>query len=458
MDTSVVILAAGEGTRMKSALHKVLHPLVGRPMIQWVMEATRGISDKPIIVVGHKKESVMDAARGALFAIQEPLLGTGHAMMAAMPKLADKKGYVLAAAGDMPLIQAETYEKMVELAKAKNASCVVMTTLLENPAGYGRIVRDGEGRIVRIVEDRDANEVQKQICEINSAVYCFHIQSLLEKLPKLTNDNAQNQYYLTDVIQMMAEGGERVEALVVDSDECQGINDRVQLAAAEAVLRRRINERLMREGVTMMNPENIYIGPEVVVGRDTVIYPGNHLEGKTRIGANCILYPGSRILDSEVGDGCTVQSAVMEGASVDENTTVGPFAYLRPNSFVGKGCRIGDFVELKNARIGDGTKVSHLTYIGDGVVGERVNVGCGVVFSNYDGKKKYVSTVGDDVFIGCNVNLVAPVQVGDGAYIAAGSTVTTDAPGGALYIARSRPTVKEGWVDKHKQKDQKEEV
>lgn len=450
-DCISVILAAGEGKRMRSSAPKVLHQAAGRPLAQWVTEAAQQATGKPpVLVIGAGAQQIRDFfGESAAYAVQSEQLGTGHAVMAAKEYLKGD-GFALVTAGDMPLLRAKTLKRVVETAQQNRLGVCVLSAVLPDPTGYGRVIREG-GSVQCIVEHRDATEAQRAVCEVNTSVYCFHIPVLLEALGALSNQNDQGEYYLTDCVEYIARKGYGAQAVVcADAQECLGVNDRAQLAAAAKVLRRRINTALMEQGVTMIDPDTVYIGAGVQVGRDAVIYPGVTLEGDTVIDEEAILYPGSRIENSFIGRGTKVQNSVILESRVGEHSTIGPYAYLRPGSEVGNGCRVGDFVEVKNAQIHDGAKVSHLSYIGDGEIGEKTNIGCGVVFVNYDGKQKSRTVVGSNVFVGCNANLVAPVTIGDGAYIAAGSTVTDDVEGDALCIARSRQTVIPGWAKKRR--------
>lgn len=453
MEQTAIILAAGEGTRMKSKFHKVLHPLCGRAMVEYPLRAVSEVGvEKPVVVVGHAADSVREHLAGrAVFAVQDPSTGwgTGHAVMSAREHLAGRKGLVYVLAGDMPLLEGKDLLKL-GAAVEEGAACAMLTARAEDPTGYGRVLRDGTGAVLAIVEERDCDQAQRAVKEVNAAIYCFRVEKLLEALPRLKNDNSQKEYYLTDAVSILRGDGERVVPVEISMESCMGVNDKVQLAKAQRVMRRRINERLMRAGVTMIDPEATYVDDTVTIGRDTTVYPGCTLMGETVIGEDCTIYPGCRMNNARVGDGTTVESSVLLDCRVGSFTTVGPNAYLRPKAEVGDHCRIGDFVEIKNSVIGNGTKVSHLTYVGDADLGEGINLGCGVVFSNYDGKRKYRSSVGDGAFIGCNVNLVSPVVVEAGAYIAAGSTITKDVPAGALAIARSRQANLNGWVDARK--------
>lgn len=444
-----VILAAGMGTRMKSETPKVLHKVCGKQLCKWVIDASRE-ADDVLLVVGHKSDTVKEQIGGRVkYALQAEQKGTGHAVMQAADFIGAHSGYVVILNGDTPLVTADTIRAAVEYHEQNGFSATVITARLDNPFGYGRIIRDENGSVERIVEQKDASEAEKAVDEVNSGMYVFNADKLSYALEKLTPNNAQGEYYLTDTLEILRADGGRVGAYVIgDNDEIRGINDRVQLAEAEKIMRARINERHMRNGVTISAPETVYIEDGVEIGNDTVIEQNVILKGNTKIGSNAVIGAGSRIDNSVVHDGADVLSSVIVDAEVGEGTHVGPFAYMRPNSKVGKNVKVGDFVEIKNSTIDDGTKISHLTYIGDSDVGKNVNFGCGTVTVNYDGKKKYRTTIGDNSFIGCNTNLVSPVTVEEGAYIAAGSTITDDVPEKSLAIARARQVVKNGWHDK----------
>ena len=448
-----VILAAGMGTRMKSKMPKVLHKVCGKPLSKWVIDASKAAgADKVCAVVGHKAETVKEVLGDVCeFALQAEQKGTGHAVMQAIDVIKNSKGEVVILNGDTPLITAETINKAIEYHKNNGNQATVITAILDDATGYGRIVRDNDGSVLKIVEQKDASEEEKKINEVNSGMYVFDAQSLVYALDKITPNNAQGEYYLTDTLEILLSAGKKIGGYAIsDNDEIRGINDRVQLNEAEKIMQKRINEYHMRNGVTMRNPESVYIEDGVEIGNDTEICQNVTIKSGTKIGSDCVIGSGSMLDRAVIHDGVDVLSSVILESEVDEGTHVGPFAYIRPNCHVGKEVKVGDFVELKNSNIDDGTEISHLTYIGDSDVGKRVNFGCGTVTCNYDGKKKYRTTIGDDCFVGCNTNFVSPINVGDGVYIAAGSTITEDIPENSLSIARARQVNKEGWKDKRK--------
>lgn len=451
MCNCAIILAAGAGTRMKSNLPKVLHKVCGKEMVNHVIDTIKSAGVKHInLVIGNGAEIVKQGTelKEVTYSFQEHQLGTGHAVMCAKEFLQNKKGTVAIFVGDGPLITKEMVEKLFKFHEDGKYKATIITSLLEDPAKYGRIIRNSQGEVEKIVEFKDCNEEQVKVKEINSGMYCFDIETLLENLSKLNNNNAQNEYYLTDVIEILKEQGLKVGAFTVPVEEITAVNSRVELSNAEIIMRRRINKMHMENGVTIIDPENTYIGCEVEIGPDTIVYPGNVIEGSTIIKEGCTLYPNSRIENSIIDSGVIIQNSVILDSEIGKNTTVGPFAYIRPNSNIGKNARIGDFVEIKKSTIGDNTKVSHLTYIGDAEVGTGCNFGCGTVVVNYDGKEKHKTIIGDDVFIGCNTNLISPVEVKSNSYVAAGSTITKEVPKGALAIARARQTNIENWVEK----------
>jgi bifunctional UDP-N-acetylglucosamine pyrophosphorylase/glucosamine-1-phosphate N-acetyltransferase len=454
---AAIILAAGEGKRMKSKNSKVVHKICGKPLVKWVDRAAKeaGISDS-IIVVGHKAEQVKEAMGEEVdFVLQAEQLGTGHAVMQCESFLKGKNGTVMVLCGDTPLLSSETLAETLKYHHKNNYAATVITSEVGDPTGYGRIIRNSADDIVKIVEQKDATEEEKKINEINSGMYCFDIEKLLGALSKLGNNNNQGEYYLPDTLEILISEGQKVGAYkTLNSDDILGINDKVQLYAAEQIMKKRINEGLMRNGVIIIDPNTSYIDADAKIGRDTVIYPNTIIEGETEIGEDCVIGPNSRIVDSFIDEGAEVANSVVLQSKIGHKTKVGPFAYIRPESNIGSKVKIGDFVEVKKSKVGDNTKISHLTYVGDAEVGKNVNLGCGVVFVNYDGKKKHKTVVEDDCFIGCNTNLVSPVVVKKGAYIAAGSTITEEVPENSLAIARCRQTVKEDWVlKKGKQKD-----
>ena len=451
MYNCAIILAAGEGKRMKSSTPKILHKVCGREMVNVVIDVMKSAEINDIdVIVGRGSDKVKEATkeREVSYSLQDKQLGTGHAVMCAREFLNKKKGTVAIFTGDAPLITCETVKKLVLFHEEGNYKATILTSIVDNPSGYGRVIREENTEVLKIVEHKDCTEEELKVNEINAGMYCFDIEHLLRSLDKLGNNNAQGEYYLTDIIEILKTEGEKVGAVPIPFEETMGVNSRTQLAEAEKVMKRRINLKHMENGVTLIDPDNTYIDIDVQIDNDTVIYPGNVLQGKTSIGEGCVLYPNSRIQDSVIGKNVSIQSSTILESTVGENTTVGPFAYIRPESVIGKSARIGDFVEIKKSVIGDKTKVSHLTYIGDAEVGSGCNFGCGTVVVNYDGKAKYKTIIGDNSFIGCNTNLVAPVEIHDNTYIAAGSTITKEVPEGALAIGRANQVNKEGWVEK----------
>jgi len=452
-----VVLAAGKGTRMRSKMYKVMHPLCGKPMVEHVVdELTRLRLDMLVTVVGCGADAVRECLGDrSQYAFQEEQLGTAHAVLQAAPLLADKEGTTLVVCGDTPLLRAETLRRLLETHEQHRAAATVLTAELADPTGYGRIVREADGRLKQIVEHKDATGEQLAIREVNTGIYCFDNRWLFQLLPKVTNDNAQGEYYLPDVIGLLLAAGQPVYTVAAeDADEILGINDRVALAAAERIMRRRIHTRHQQNGVTIVDPDNTYIDADVIIGPDTVIYPGTLLRGRTVIGADCTIGPAAHLQDVQVGDRVHIWHSVLMDAVILEDSSVGPFAYVRPGSHVGPRAKVGDFVELKNTRFGAGSKASHLAYLGDADVGANVNIGCGTITVNFDGVHKHRTIIEDDVFVGCNANLVAPVRIGRGAYVAAGSTVTEDVPPDSLAIARQRQINKEGYVPQLRAKRQ----
>lgn len=457
MNFKAIILAAGKGTRMKSKYPKVIHKVCGKEMVNHVINVSQksGVNDI-VVILGHESDVVKERLpKDSMIAMQTEQLGTGHAVKMAKEYINDEDTIVVLC-GDTPLIKEDTLKRLFAYHLENEYHATVLTTKVDNPTGYGRIIRDNNEDLLKIVEQKDANEEEKAVKEINSGIYCFNGKSLRESLDLIDNDNAQGEYYLTDTIYIMRDRGQKVGAYNGSTiEELMGVNSRVELSKAEEIMRRRINESHMVNGVTIIDTNSTYIESDVEIGNDTIIYPGVMLKGNTKIGSNCVIEMNSAIENSIIGDNTEVKNSTIIDSVVGENTTVGPYAYLRPKSNIGNNVKIGDFVEVKNATIEDNSKASHLSYIGDAHVGKDVNIGCGVVFVNYDGKNKFKSIVKDGAFIGSNSNLVAPVIVEEDGYIATGSTITNDVPKGALAIARERQVVKEGWVEKKRSRDSK---
>lgn len=446
--TKTVILAAGHGTRMVSEKPKVLHEVGGKAMLDYVISASEAAgADDIAVIVGYKADTVKAALPENLTAIeQKEQLGTGHAVLQALPFFENFNGNVLVLVGDAPLVRKETLEELVKAHEDGGFSATVLTAVFDDPTGYGRIVKKGD-ELIKIVEHKDATDEERSIKEINSGMYCFDAQALKAALQAINSDNVQGEYYLTDTIEILRGMGKKVGAYPTpDMDDIAAVNSKVQLAEIGKIMRRRINSSLMEAGAIIIDPENTYLSVETKVGKDTVVYPGVITEGRVVIGENCIIGHNSRIVNSTIADGVDIQISTILDSFVDENTHVGPYAYLRPNSHIGKNVKVGDFVEVKNSVMKDGAKASHLTYIGDAEVGKNVNLGCGTVFVNYDGTNKYRTVVEDNCFIGCNSNLVSPVTVKEGSYVAAGSTITNDVPKDTLAVARARQVNKEGYA------------
>ncbi|MBQ7476050.1 MAG: bifunctional UDP-N-acetylglucosamine diphosphorylase/glucosamine-1-phosphate N-acetyltransferase GlmU [Selenomonadaceae bacterium] len=445
-----IILAAGKGTRMKSKLPKVLHKVSGKPMLEHVIDAAKSAgSTREVVVIGSGAELVKKTFSEVEFVMQEEQLGTGHAVLCAKEKFANSTGTVMILCGDTPLFTGELLKNLIDAHEKFNAAATVLTAIMPNPKGYGRIIRADNVDFEKIVEDKDANFEQQKIREVNTGIYCFNVQKLFDALEKVTNDNAQGEYYLPDVLEILrAEGGKICAVVAEDYRQTLGINSRIQLAEAEKILRQRKNAELMLSGVTIIDPATTYIDFDVEVGQDTIIYPNTYLEGKTKIGADCVIGPSVRFTNMIVGDNVTAQFSYCHDAEISDGVTFGPYVHVRPNTKISANVKIGNFVEIKNSNIGEGTKLPHLQYIGDTDLGAGCNIGCGTITVNYDGKQKYRTKIGDGVFIGCNSNLVAPVNVEDGAYIAAGSTITEDVPKNNLAIARARQVNKNSWKDK----------
>lgn len=444
-----IILAAGKGTRMKSKLYKVLHPVCGKPMVEHIMNRVEEINpNKVVTIVGHGADEVKaQLGTRSEYALQEEQLGTGHAVMQAADFLKGKKGTTLVISGDTPLLTSETLDQLFEYHKGKNASATILTAQADDPSGYGRILRDRVGIVDKIVEQKDASFEEAQIKEINTGTYCFDNELLFEALDNITTDNVQGEYYLTDIIEILKDNGHTVAAYQTnDFDESIGVNDRIALSQANSIMRKRINRNHMRNGVSFIDPNTTYIDDGVKIGAETIIEPGVSLKGDTTIGENCVITQNSQIIDSSIEDNVTVKSSTIEESIVHIGADVGPYAHLRPKSEIKQQAHIGNFVEIKNAVIGEKTKVGHLTYVGDATLGKEINVGCGTVFVNYDGKNKHHTTVGDHSFIGSAVNLIGPVNIASNTCLAAGSTITDDVFENDMAIARARQVNKEGYA------------
>ncbi|MFJ7640579.1 bifunctional UDP-N-acetylglucosamine diphosphorylase/glucosamine-1-phosphate N-acetyltransferase GlmU [Peribacillus sp. NPDC097264] len=448
-----IILAAGQGTRMKSKLYKVLHPVCGKPMVQHVIDQVNQLQIEDIVtVIGHGAEKVQEQLGDSCkYALQEQQLGTAHAVMQAESVLAGKSGITLVICGDTPLIKAETMEALIALHEKSQAKATILTAYADQPDGYGRVLRSENGLVEKIVEHKDASVEERYVKEINTGTYCFDNQALFSALKKVSNENVQGEYYLPDVIEILKQAGETVTAFQSSNfDETLGVNDRVALSQAEQILRKRINELHMRNGVTIVDPLTTYIESDVKIGQDSIIYPGTMIKGRSVIGTDCQVGPQSEIINCVIGNGTEIRQSVAQDSQIGNSVKVGPFAHIRPESDIQDSVKIGNFVEIKKSVFGKGSKASHLSYIGDAEVGENVNIGCGSITVNYDGKNKYLTKIEDDVFIGCNSNLVAPVTIAKGAYVAAGSTITKDVPQEALSVARARQVNKEDYVKKLK--------
>lgn len=445
---SAVVLAAGLGTRMRSQLAKVLHPLGGRPMILHVLRSVAevGIPD-PVVVVGHQAERVMAAAGPARYVRQEnPAGGTGQAVLLALEQL-PAAGHTLVLYGDVPLVRPATLQALMSAHVQEGAAATLLTTRVEDPTGYGRVVRDGQGRFVRVVEEKDASPEEREIREINTGIYAFALEALRRHLASLTPDNRQGQYYLPDVLaRLVAEGSPVATVAAEDPAEVLGVNDRLQLAEAEAVLRRRILLRWLQAGVTVVDPASTFIEDTVTLEEDVVILPFTFLVGNTHVARGARIGPMSRVISSRVGPGAVIEQSTVEESELLAGVRVGPFAHIRPGCRLAEGVRVGNFAELKAAQVGENTRVSHHSYLGDVTVGREVNIGAGTVVVNYDSRQKWHSRIEDGAFVGCNSNLVSPVVVGPRAYVAAGSTITDDVPGEALGVARAKQRNVEGWV------------
>jgi bifunctional UDP-N-acetylglucosamine pyrophosphorylase / glucosamine-1-phosphate N-acetyltransferase len=454
MAIAALILAAGKGTRMKSELVKVMHLLEGKPMITYPVTAAKALGAERIaLIVGHQADRVQEQFSDdatITIALQEEQLGTGHAVACAGEFLAGCDGDVLILCGDVPLITRETLSSLMAVHAGQGGTVTILTALVADPFGYGRVIKDDTGRVQMIVEEKDATPSQREVNEVNSGIYCVNAAFLRDAVTKIGNDNAQKEYYLTDIIGLAtAQGHACYTSTVADHMEVMGVNDRVQMSTAGAVLRRRINEAIMLSGVTLIDPLATYIQQDTVIGRDTIIYPNSFIGGGTVIGEGCIIESSVTITDCCLADRVHIKAgSVLEESTIQSDVSVGPMAHLRPGTLLKEHVKIGNFVETKKAVMGEGSKASHLTYLGDCFIGKDVNIGCGTITCNYDGKKKHVTVIEDGVFVGSDVQLVAPVTVGKNSLIAAGTTVTTDVPPDSLALSRTPQVNKEGWVAK----------
>jgi bifunctional UDP-N-acetylglucosamine pyrophosphorylase/glucosamine-1-phosphate N-acetyltransferase len=455
METHIVILAAGKGTRMKSALPKVLHRVAGLPMIDHVLTTAAVISPQSkTVVIGHEKtalEATLVRHHGLTLVVQEPQLGTAHALLVTEPALKDARGTLLLLYGDVPLLSVKTLKTLLQQHQSTGAAATVVTAVLDEPRGYGRIVRSG-GRIARIVEEKDASSAEREIREINSGIYAFALDGLFDAVRSIAAQNSQNEYYLTDLVAVYRQRGLGVETVTVSNpDEIRGINSRRELADVSRIVRQQKAAELMAEGVTIEDPATAYIDRDVTIGHDTVIHPGVSIEGRTTIGSGCEIHSGVRIVDSTIGDRVTILNhCVITEARIADDARVGPFAHLRKDADVRQQAHVGNFVELKKTVLGAGSKSMHLAYLGDTTIGEKVNIGAGTITCNYDGVNKHPTVIEDGAFIGSDTQLIAPVTVGKGAYVGTGTTIRENVPSGSLAVSAGKQRNIEGWVEKKK--------
>ncbi|MDD3122716.1 MAG: bifunctional UDP-N-acetylglucosamine diphosphorylase/glucosamine-1-phosphate N-acetyltransferase GlmU [Candidatus Izemoplasmatales bacterium] len=450
MKKYAIVLAAGKGTRMKTELPKCAYPLLRKPMIAYIVENIRNSNkfDEIIVVVGHKREVIQDILGDTVtYVVQEQQLGTGHAVMVCKPYIKDMNGDCIILPGDMPLVDDIVIEKAISEHHDRRHDLTIVTTKIEDPEGYGRIIRNESGYLDSIIEHHEATSSQRMISEINTGMYVVNTKILFESLKKVTNQNSKNEYYLTDIVNIMQQKNHVIGTYyLLDSYKSIGVNDLYALSIAEAKLRLKINKALMINGVTMINPETITIGQNVIIEENVIIHPNTYITGNSVIHKGAQIGPNTEIHDSIIGERVTCKHSLVYNSTVDEDTTIGPFSHLRNGAHIGAHNRIGNFVEVKKSSTGTNTKASHLAYIGDATIGNNVNFGCGSITVNYDGKNKYQTTIGDDVFIGCNVNLIAPIQIDDNSFIAAGSTLNKNVPKGSLAIARAFQVNKENYM------------
>jgi len=452
MSLSTIILAAGRGKRMSSSIPKVLHHILGRPMLHYVVEAVEGLKpDSIIVVVGNGADAVRDSLSDddVNFVVQKRLLGTAHALETARRALPSDRGTLLILNGDCPLITLDTLRRFLKMHKASRNALSLITFVDESLSGYGRIIRDDNGRITGIIEDKHTTlEEKRRFRELNGGVYLMEHEAL-KYLHRIKKNSSSGEYYLTDIVEILSKNGMKVDAYPFSFEDIMGVNTREELYRVSEIMKRRIISGWMKKGVTFIDPSASIVHTTVRIGRDTVIYPNTYLEGKTSIGKDCVIYPGTRIYDSIIGNKVVIKdNTLIEKSRISDGATIGPFAHLRPDTVIGRNVKIGNFVEVKKSRIEDGTKAQHLSYIGDSTVGRNVNIGAGTITCNYDGIKKHRTVIDDEVFIGSDSQLVAPVSIGRGAYVAAGSTITKDVPPGALAIGRAGQRNIKGWAKK----------
>lgn len=436
-EIEAVVLAAGKGKRMVSALPKVLHTICGRPMIAYVLQTLTQVGiASPVVVVGHGAGQVQTAlGDGVRYAVQEEQLGTGHAVMQAMPLLEGYAGTVVIVYGDVPFLRAETIETLLAHHREQGAAATILTDLRDDPTGYGRVLRDARGNVRRIVEEPDASPEEREVREINAGMYAIEAGALRDALRALQPANVQGEYYLTDAVQTLLDRGHTVAAVVVSSSqEASGINSRLELAAAEAAMRTRLLDALMQSGVTVVDPGATYVHAGVRVGSDTILHPATFLEGDTVIGEACVIGPHARLIDTQIGDRVTIVASTVEGSTVADGATIGPYSRLRPGVRLGRMVEVGNFAEIKNTTIGDHTKVHHMSYLGDATVGAGVNIGAGTITCNYDGRAKHRTVIEDRAFIGSDTMLIAPVVIGEGAITGAGAVVRRNVPPGGVAV------------------------